>query len=211
MSIKLVTFDALGTLVYLKAPPPKIYAEIATKHNIVTDATAIARSFKTSFKKTNDKWPNFGSYHNISSEKWWKLLLKNTLETHSPSESILDSMAKQLYQFYSSDQGYQDFPFVKNMLQGMKKENIQMGVISNTDERLHGVLKSLELYKFFDFVLTSKQCGIEKPKKEIFEHALQMAGVKGTLRLYWRFMYHDMYEILLEIVYEMARLCWQEL
>lgn len=48
--------------------------------------------------------------------------------------------------------------------------------MSNFDERLHPLLENLGVYKSFDFVLTSRECGSEKPDPDMFREALKLAG-----------------------------------
>lgn len=75
----------------------------------------------------------------------------------------------------------------------------RLGVISNFDSRLPTILKGalyihyivffmtnivnvsieMKLDKYFDFILTSHECKSEKPNPEIFQTALDRAGVKN--------------------------------
>lgn len=50
--------------------------------------------------------------------------------------------------------------------------------VSNFDERLHPLLKNLGVYDCFDFVLTSRECGSEKPDPYMFREALTRAGAQ---------------------------------
>lgn len=55
--------------------------------------------------------------------------------------------------------------------------------ISNFDERLHPLLKNLGVHDLFDFVLTSRECGSEKPAPFMFSEAARHSGApnnKGT-------------------------------
>lgn len=96
-------------------------------------------------------------------------------------------------------EGYATFPDVDKTLAELKRRGFQMGVISNSDERvckstiqedkksrevayIHisnvvSVIKSLNLDQHFDFVLPSCLAGYEKPALEIFDKALQIANV----------------------------------
>lgn len=51
--------------------------------------------------------------------------------------------------------------------------------ISNFDERLHPLLKNLGVHDLFDFVLTSRECGSEKPAPPMFYEALKRAGARN--------------------------------
>lgn len=95
-------------------------------------------------------------------------------------------------------EGYATFPDVDKTLAELKRRGFQMGVISNSDERvckstiqevnvkvedylyisrIVSVIKSLNLDQHFDFVLPSCLAGYEKPALEIFDKALQIANV----------------------------------
>lgn len=54
----------------------------------------------------------------------------------------------------------------------------KIGVISNSDSRLIDILKELDLEKYFDIILTSHDCGFEKPEPQIFKLALERTNVK---------------------------------
>lgn len=51
--------------------------------------------------------------------------------------------------------------------------------ISNFDERLHPLLKNLGVHDCFDFVLTSRECGSEKPDPDMFQEALKRVRASG--------------------------------
>ena len=57
-----------------------------------------------------------------------------------------------------------------------------VGVISNWDERLPQLLDALGAARHFDFVLTSREVGAEKPAALIFERARELAGVPAGAR-----------------------------
>lgn len=52
-----------------------------------------------------------------------------------------------------------------------------LAVMSNFDERLHSVLKNLDIYDAFDFVLTSREIGAAKPDRRAFEVAMSRLGL----------------------------------
>lgn len=99
-------------------------------------------------------------------------------------------------------EGYATFPDVDKTLAELKSRGFQMGVISNSDERvcksmiqriyqqdiliypIVSVIKSLNLDRHFDFVLPSCLAGYEKPALEIFDKALQIANVSAQNALH---------------------------
>lgn len=56
-----------------------------------------------------------------------------------------------------------------------------MGVISNFDPRLNGILKEAGLYHLFEFVLPSYEANTFKPHPTIFQIALERYSKEATL------------------------------
>lgn len=57
---------------------------------------------------------------------------------------------------------------------------LQLGVVSNFDNRLEGILRGCGLLSYFSFLLTSEMAGVAKPDPAIFRQALQRCGVTVT-------------------------------
>src|SRR5262249_50379782 len=53
-------------------------------------------------------------------------------------------------------------------------------VISNFDNRIYSVMKSLNILHFFDTVTLSSETGYCKPDREIFDAAVQALGVPAS-------------------------------
>ncbi|KAJ1902173.1 Haloacid dehalogenase-like hydrolase domain-containing protein 3 [Coemansia sp. RSA 376] len=70
------------------------------------------------------------------------------------------------------------FADVPRVLSYLQRKEIKLGVISNMDETAESILRSLGIRRYFDFVLTSINVGIEKPDPKIFELALSAVNVR---------------------------------
>lgn len=72
------------------------------------------------------------------------------------------------------------FPDTMSTLIYLKKNNYQLGVISNglTIKQWEKLIR-LGLYHFFDDVVTSQEAGSEKPEREIFQLALDRMGCQA--------------------------------
>lgn len=67
------------------------------------------------------------------------------------------------------------FPEVREVLEKLHARGFKMGVLSNWDFSLHRIFESVDLSKYFAFVLPSSEVGVQKPAREFFEHALHLA------------------------------------
>ncbi len=67
---------------------------------------------------------------------------------------------------------------VEETLQALADRGFALGVVSNWDSRLPGVLDGLGLGRHFRMVLTSSEAGYRKPSPHIFQKALEIMDVR---------------------------------
>lgn len=70
---------------------------------------------------------------------------------------------------------FRAFPEARRVLESLHARQISMGVLSNWDYELPRILESLDLKKYFAFVLSSAEVGASKPSPQVFERAWQLA------------------------------------
>ncbi len=66
-----------------------------------------------------------------------------------------------------------------SVLQSMRMLGFEQYVVSNNHPDLTSLMKKLGLLEYFKAVVVSGEVGYDKPRKEIYEHALQKAGSPG--------------------------------
>ncbi len=65
-------------------------------------------------------------------------------------------------------------------LGGLRKQGLAVGLVSNLDTTLDRFCPNFDLRAHLDFVVVSHETGFEKPHREIFEHALGLAGTEAS-------------------------------
>ncbi|KAF3156195.1 hypothetical protein TWF569_006781 [Orbilia oligospora] len=162
----LITLDALGTLYEIKnGDLGQQYTLVAEKCGLKgLDPGDVARSFKDAFKELSTSHPNYG-YHTegMNPRKWWEEVTKRTFKPLLPTSTITKyptNLAEALWTHFSTDNGYSIFngtiPFLWNIKDlkavatktregeaDWKYRTITIGVISNSDYRVAGVLSSM--------------------------------------------------------------------
>jgi putative hydrolase of the HAD superfamily len=83
------------------------------------------------------------------------------------------------------------FDGVHRVLRALKKDAFGMGIISNWDETARNVLNGTELAEFFDPIIISSEINCKKPDPEIFQLALERAGVSADECVYVGDNYYD--------------------
>ncbi|CAF4215780.1 unnamed protein product, partial [Adineta steineri] len=161
--IKVLTFDVHNVLLTVKNGAPNQYARLARQHlgTQSIDESLLRSNFVQAFRTLNTTHPGYGVNTNISSRQWWTLLIEYT---------------------FKECELWIKHPEADEVLKELKTKKI-LGVISNFDERLESLLEQHNLRQYFQFILTPRNCGLYKPQKEIFSHAVNLAQVKSNNNL----------------------------
>lgn len=172
---KLVTFDVTDTLLKFRRHPGIEYANVATTlgyRNIQADK--IAAQFSSNFKQMTNDYPNFGR-NKISWDEWWRMLIFNIFNSAGTKISVKDSyrIADELIDKYETDECWEIHDKAVELIERMKENGKNVGIVSNFDPRLKFLVQNLKLPDF-DFVLGSYEVGAAKPDPRIFDLALKL-------------------------------------
>jgi len=107
----------------------------------------------------------------VSRKEWWRELVFRTLGQEN------EPCFTELFELFSRAEAWRIFPDVEETLRKARACGRHVSIISNWDERLRPLLKSLRLVPYFDSITISCEAGAEKPDKEIFRTALLGAAV----------------------------------
>ena len=72
---------------------------------------------------------------------------------------------------------YNPYPEAEPVLEELKALGVPLYVVSNWDIELEKVLEDMGWRRFFDGAIVSAVFGVEKPRREIYDEALRVAGV----------------------------------
>lgn len=89
---------------------------------------------------------------------------------------VSDSFCRELYSHYSIADAYTLFDDVMPCLKRLSRAGVTMGVISDFDERLEGILRGLGVSSHITFTVQSFVEGYSKPSKKLWRAAVAQAG-----------------------------------
>jgi putative hydrolase of the HAD superfamily len=69
-------------------------------------------------------------------------------------------------------------------LAALRQRGLKLGVISNWDDRLRPLLKSLQIADQFDVIVVSCEVGASKPASAIFQAAVKQLGLPANSLLH---------------------------
>lgn len=203
----LITFDFTGTLFEPRSSVGVLYRQVLQNEAVRESAAcgeaadslsvaALDAAFRSAYAAAAEAHPCFGA-GSLSSEAWWRGVVEATI-AGAAGPDVFPALAPALPPAFEelfgstfvSAQGWRPMPSAVESLQALSAwraaqpiaERPSVGVISNWDERLPRLLDALGASSHFDFVLTSREVGVEKPAPLIFDRARELAGVSADAR-----------------------------
>ena len=170
-----ILLDALGTLVALEPPAPRLRTELADRCGLqVTEAQAgAAIAAEIAYYRAHlDEGRDPAGLHAL------RRRCAEALQAALPAgarrlelDHVLEALLASLR--------FTAFADVRPALQDARARGQRLVVVSNWDVSLHDVLRALGLEPLLDAILTSAEAGVRKPAPAIFEQALALAAA-GT-------------------------------
>jgi len=166
--IRAVTLDVGSTLIEPWPSVGHVYAEVAARHGYEDfSAGELEQRFRAAFRV-------YGGVVNHKLE--WANIVDKTfagLLPNPPSTSFFP----ELYERFAQASAWRIFDDVVPTLTALRQRGLKLGVISNWDDRLRPLLKSLRLADQFDRVVVSCEVGDSKPASVVFQVAVEQLGV----------------------------------
>ncbi|HEX7228869.1 MAG TPA: HAD-IA family hydrolase, partial [Candidatus Binatia bacterium] len=183
--IKAVFFDAAGTLMRTRARVGETYARIAAQYGKTVSPAELAERFRVCFAAAPRlAFPGMAEESICRLERdWWKNLVSEVFRPWAPFENF-DAYFSELFDYFASYQAWVLYPEALEILLELKRRGLILGVISNFDSRLIGILAGLGVQPFFEHVFLSSRVGYAKPDAQIFYAALRQHGLKPAEALH---------------------------
>lgn len=181
-SIRVIFFDAAGTLIHLIEPVGRSYARIAQRLGQSCSEDEFEESFFRAWKKLPAR-PRHHEARDDDDKLWWRELVFDMLST---LEIRLDQdhFFEEAYRYFAKPEAWKLFPEVESVLEMLQRKEMRLGVISNFDSRLFHILDSWNVSHRLERIIVSSRVGVEKPEPEIFHYALKAFGVAGSEALH---------------------------
>ena len=176
-TVKLITFDAMDTLFTTKNQPGVSYFLAAkTLYPKLEKSSGkieglIKQSFRSVFSKYYKDYTKKGQSRDTCKE-FWHNVIGETLDKSGVSleDNEMRRVTNKLYEDFETSLNWEAFSEVGETLEKLHSMNVRLGIVSNFDERLDKVLISLDLKKYFEFIVYPPVTkGIGKPDIRIYQ------------------------------------------
>ena len=172
--IRVVTFDVGGTLIRPYPSVGAIYATAGQRFGLRAAPARLDEAFRNAWERRDRSGRN-----RPDGREWWRTLVFQVLDEvgfHGARVPCFDAC----YEAFAHARAWRVFDDVRPTLERLHAMEISLGLISNWDERLPGLLEELELARYFDWLLVSAVEGIQKPDLRLFERACRLAARPAT-------------------------------
>lgn len=176
---KAIFFDAAGTLFTVNGSVGGIYARLAREYGKDVFIRDLEAGFRRCFGAAPPMaFPGASAQQIISLEKqWWRDIVRDVFAPLGSFPRFADYF-EALFTYFAQTEAWQLYPETVATLTALASRGFQLGVISNFDSRLFGLLDGFDLTRFFDPIVISTHAGAAKPEGAIFTQALACHGFR---------------------------------
>jgi len=158
--IRAVTFDVGGTLIEPWPSVGHVYAAVADAHGF-SDLSPERLN-----QRFASAWQNLQNFNYKRSE--WRELVDQTFLSVTKTP-VSETLFADLYGYFTRPDAWRIFDDVIAALELTASRGLRLGIISNWDERLRPLLRSLKLDRYFQTIVISCEAGACKPSPAIFQ------------------------------------------
>jgi putative hydrolase of the HAD superfamily len=179
--IQAVFFDAVGTLVFPQPPAPAVYALIGRKFGSRLTEDAIAARFRAAWAR--EEALDQAAGYRTSEEREvrrWRAIVSSVLDDVADGEACF----MQLYLHFARPEAWACAPGAGTMLTRLAQQGIGLGMASNYDHRLRGVVAGIPALSLLKRLVISAEVGWRKPAVEFFTAMTAAAAVPRGKLLY---------------------------
>jgi len=171
--LKAVFFDAAGTLFTVNGSVGEVYARLARQYGKEVSVADLEAGFRRCFAAAPPMaFPDTSAEQvRVLEKQWWRELVHDVFAPLGPFPRFADYF-EALFAYFARADAWRLYPETLEVLAALKSGDLRLGIISNFDSRLFGLLDGLGIGAFFDPVVISTHVGAAKPDAAIFNRAL---------------------------------------
>jgi putative hydrolase of the HAD superfamily len=175
-----VFFDVGNTLLYPYPSVSRVCEEILRDAGHVRDLDAIESLMPLVDRYYEDRYRDddaFWTSEEETSGVW--VGMYSLLCRRLGIEERAEELAKAVYDAFGSAERWRAWDDVRPAFERLSDRGVRVGVISNWDRRLPGLLDGLGLTDIVEVVVSSADVGLRKPDPRIFDLACERLGVEA--------------------------------
>lgn len=176
--LKAVFFDVGNTLLYPYPSVAEVCRQVLAEAGHIHDLERIDALMPLVDAYYEDRYRDddtFWTNEDETSQVWVGMysLLCRRLDIHEDAEVL----ARRVYDTFGNPARWRAYEDVLPAMARLSERGLRLGIISNWDSRLGGLLTGLGFDDYIHAVISSAEVGLHKPDPRIFELACERLGV----------------------------------
>jgi putative hydrolase of the HAD superfamily len=184
-AVRAVTFDVGHTLLFPEPSLGEVYAAVAARHGIRIAPALAQERFLIAWTLVRAAHTGlvYGTDH-AHALAFWRRVVRLVFDGQCPDGEALDRFLGALYDTFSEPHAWRLHADWPDTLRGLRARGLRVGLLSNWDVRLRGLLEKLGLDRQVDAVVISAEHALEKPDPALFRVALAALAVPAAACLH---------------------------
>jgi putative hydrolase of the HAD superfamily len=176
-----VFFDAVGTLLHPEPPAAVVYAAVGSRCGSRLDEATIGARFRDAFRRQEEADYSAGLRTDEAREvARWQAIVREVLDDVMDSERCF----LELYAHFAKADAWRCEPETAEVLAALASRGHVLGIASNFDHRLRGLVESTPALRPVRYLVISSEVGWRKPAPEFFAEMCGQAGSPPDQVLY---------------------------
>ena len=169
--IRAITIDALGTLLELLPPAPRLQAALRERLGVEVSEAEAGRAMKAEIGYYRAHlWMGRDAAGLAQLRRACAEVLRDALDLDVDLDALTDTLLAAIR--------FEPFPDTVPALRALREAGVKLVAASNWDVSLHEQLDRTGLTPLLDGAISSAEVGAPKPDPEIFVRALALAGAR---------------------------------
>jgi putative hydrolase of the HAD superfamily len=182
--LRIIFFDAAGTLFHLPRGVGFHYREALLRHAVDREEAALGAAFREVWQEIEPPPLQTGP-RSDDDRGWWREVVGRVLDRCGVGVGEVERgpFFEELYAEFVRPAVWRLYPEVPEVLAALAGR-FELGVITNFDGRYRAIAEQLGIAHHFRHVVISSEVGADKPEPRIFQHALERAGIPAAEALH---------------------------
>ena len=181
--IKAVFLDWFNTMARFEPPREELHSQAFQEFGIEAPADKIMRGLLLADKEwfeenTKAKIDQRSPEEQVKLAICYEETILSEVGIEASKETLLE-ITERIQQLYKSTT-FILFDDVLSTVKTLKEQGFILGLLTNMDKDVYPICRDLGLEPYLDFVVSSKELGIDKPAARFFQAALERAGVNAS-------------------------------
>ncbi|MGE0761025.1 MAG: HAD family hydrolase, partial [Pirellulaceae bacterium] len=161
-SVRVVLFDAVGTLLFPDPPVAEAYFQAGRRHGSHLNRHEVRDRFQRSFTRSHQG----GCSSEVVERQRWQTIVAEVFDDVPTSNR--DALFQELWSHFEAPPSWKLFDDVPGVWDELRRRGKQLGIASNFDARLITLCRTLAPLDTAERVFCSSQVGYCKPDHRFF-------------------------------------------